>query len=559
MIMKKYYGEIITLVFLLTMFLGLFTGCRKSDDPLEPIDVDEQENGFLSDDTLVFRGEQTKVLTLTPQSDAAWNYEISDYFFKWFDVGPWYGYLDNGESASVSVESDFYMLQPDVIYEDFFVVSSTFGVDTVVVIGHPDTQIRQYVPDVVYFPSGEDCQRVAVTKFVDESMSYSVVSSSAYVRLSASEGNMAKEQVKAWFSVSIDRDAILNSNVQPELYVSIDGTTDTIALEIDRAMRLPSSVIDAEYAKSEDVLVYVAEDATLGIYHPETRCIDVVQLSYPPLSVSVSQDGTKAIVGHADHATYVDLQTKRILTENEIQRSAEDIVMGTNGWAYAFRKYMGGDRIYCFDASVPNSVGSLHTGDWGFGGTKAKMHPSGKYIYGAINGLSSANIEKYDIQNGVAEYLYESSIGGLGGDLWFAEDGNRLYTRSGIVLKISENQEHDMYYNGTITIDDGQYSHGFSWIDHLERTQSLFVILGDANSDKNEPFVYEFNSANLIFRRQYPLDALMTYHVNGDFMLSTPDPQFVFANSNGEEIYVLSLETRTYQNTTFLQTISLGD
>ena len=58
---------------------------------------------------------------------------------------------------------------------------------------------------------------------------------------------------------------------------------------------LPNDVVDAEYAKATDLLVYVSSDSKLNIYHPDTQEISTVALSYSPTCVSISPDGTKAV------------------------------------------------------------------------------------------------------------------------------------------------------------------------------------------------------------------------------------------------------------------------
>ena len=47
-----------------------------------------------------------------------------------------------------------------------------------------------------------------------------------------------------------------------------------------------------------------------------------------------------------------------------------------------------------------------------YAGTVAKLHPGGKAMYGADNGISPSDIEKYDIQSGTASVLYDSPYHG---------------------------------------------------------------------------------------------------------------------------------------------------
>ena len=118
------------------------------------------------------------------------------------------------------------------------------------------------------------------------------------------------------------------------------------------------------------------------------------------------------------------------------------------------------------------------TGGSIYAGTKGRLHPSGKFIYGADNGLSPSDIEKYDIQNGVANMLYDSPYHGdypMNGNLWFSEDGNRIFTRGKTVLKTSEFKSTDMYYNGTLNTDSNE---NMEWLRTFSNVKNnLFVII----------------------------------------------------------------------------------
>ena len=64
----------------------------------------------------------------------------------------------------------------------------------------------------------------------------------------------------ASINVSIDREHLLTV-AHPALYVTIDGTVDTIPVVLEKKLTLPNDVVDAEYAKTTDLLVYVSSDS----------------------------------------------------------------------------------------------------------------------------------------------------------------------------------------------------------------------------------------------------------------------------------------------------------
>jgi hypothetical protein len=102
---------------------------------------------------------------------------------------------------------------------------------------------------------------------------------------------------------------------------------------------------------------------------------------------------------------------------------------------------------------VETAVETLSAG-WSIrAGTRAKLHPAGLAIYGADNGLSPSDIEKYSIAGGTAQVLYDSPYHGdysMCGDLWMSADGARIFTRCGNVFRTSTLQADDMRWAGSL-------------------------------------------------------------------------------------------------------------
>ena len=92
---------------------------------------------------------------------------------------------------------------------------------------------------------------------------------------------------------------------------------------------LKTDVIDAEYSKSKESLVYISSNpSTLTVFNTNSEQFENIPLNYTPTCVSVSQDGETAVVGHDGHITYVNLTTKTILNSYSISCVALDIVIG---------------------------------------------------------------------------------------------------------------------------------------------------------------------------------------------------------------------------------------
>lgn len=514
---------------LLLMGLSLLmVGCGKTP---------EEHQLIVSADTLVFKGNQTLTLNVTTN-----NPERREFYvyapYEWINVTPTSGRIMEGETVKLTLSS--YLYDPMTIMEDFLYLTSSYSDKKVKLIGLPEDYSNYTVTDRLYFPIGMDEAALHIANHGNTTLDYAITASSTFVSLSSSSGQLAMQE-NADITVTIDRENLF-AETDPALYVAIDGKVDTVPLIPEKKLMLPNDVVDAEYAKATDLLVYVADNATLNIYHPDTQELSSIALSFIPTCVSVSPDGTKAVVGHDAHVTYVDLLAETVLTVNNVSCEALDIVLTNDGWTYVFPRRDQWTKIRCLNVTTPNAMVTSHTGYDIYAGVKAKLHPSGKYVYGAQNNLSPADIEKYDIQNGTAQYLYNSPYHGdygMGGDLWIEESGDRLFTRAGNVFRASETQNQDMVFNGAIILEEGYNS--IAWLDQLDSKKEIFLVL-QKNSWYNEtvpPYVYVYNSDNLTYITKRRLEDYIV--VDGDnCMVYDACPYFVFAYSDGTQIFVIT-------------------
>lgn len=497
---------------------------------------------MISADTLVFKGNQTCTLTVTTNNTERREFHAYSPC-EWIWVNPTSGRIAEGETVELTLTS--YLDDPLALQEGSLFITSAYDNKEVKLIGLPEDFSSYILTERLFFPENVNDAVMHINNYGNTTLDYSIAASTPFISFTPTSGQIAMMQ-SANINVSIDRENLLTVP-NPELHVTIDGTVDTVPLILEKKYMLPNDVVDAEYSKATNLLVYVALDATLNIYHPDAKSLSSVALSYIPTCVSISPDGTKAAVGHDAHVTYVDLMAEAVLTTNDISCNALDIVLTNNGWAYVFPNHYGWTHFSCINISTPNAMETLQTGHNIYGGTKGKLHPSGNYIYGADNGLSPADIEKYDIQDGTAQYLYDSPYHGdyyMGGDLWFEENGERLFTRAGTVFKTSETQSTDMIYNSTIPLD-GDYR-SIAWLDQLDLKREIYLVRQVAgwSNEPGPPFVDIYDSDNLTHKTKIRLEDFSV--ANGEvYDIYTANPHFVFAHSNGEQLYVITKGTGT--------------
>lgn len=302
-------------------------------------------------------------------------------------------------------------------------------------------------------------------------------------------------------------------------------------------------ITDAEFDKNNNVIVAISKaDEVLMILDPETLESTIVPMNKIPNCVSVSSDGKFAVVGHSGAVSYVNLETGVVDKIYTVFGKANDIVFADNGWVYAFpdKENFGWERIQCLHLATGST--NSHVGDHIHPRTKAKLHPSGKYIYGADNGVSPTNFEKYDITGGTAQYMYDSpyhSEYNFNGDIWISEDGERLYAPSRNIFRATENND-DITFLKEIS---GAFGQKMVWFVDSEIAQKIYTIFQTTEIGfpfrHPERFVRKYN-AHHDYRGKINMPDFLVPDGNGSGAFFPGNPRFCFFNNQGTKLYVLA-------------------
>ncbi|MEJ2467206.1 MAG: hypothetical protein P8045_16205, partial [Candidatus Thiodiazotropha sp.] len=287
---------------------------------------------------------------------------------------------------------------------------------------------------------------------------------------------------------------------------------------------------------------------SLYILDPATGAERHVDLSMLPTSVSVAPDGLHAAVGHDALISYVDLTgvgsaATDIVTTLDVSTTVFDIVLAGNGYVYAFPKTDQWVKIH--SVQIATNTETLSSGNYIYDETHAKLHPDGFAIYGADNGLSPSDIEKYDISGGVASYAYDSPYHGdydMCGDLWLSENGAYIYTACGNTFHSSSDQNQDMVYNDALQLQSSNYSsYQIGSLSQTAEQQEIMLLEIDKFCETGNSVIgcnrylslYESLYLNRTASYIVP-DMTVNGQTYGQF------PMFVFHSADGTNRYLLS-------------------
>jgi len=299
---------------------------------------------------------------------------------------------------------------------------------------------------------------------------------------------------------------------------------------------LDHRVVDAEMSVATGKIITVsANPSRLNVIDPETGAVQSIALTYAPLNVSVAPDGSRAAVGHDGYLSNVNLTTGAVDGTYLVSVVAGDVVLGGNGYAYVFP---GSGVQWTNIRSVNMTTGTvtIQTGNSIYGGTVAKLHPSGSYVYGANRNLSPSDFEKYDIRSGPAAYLYDSPYHGdyaFSGNVWAFEDGSRLIARSGNLFRASAVQAEDMTYAGSLS-----GAPRIQWAVHSTGASRVLVVLDGANLETSPSELRAYDPSALQYMGSVPLPR---FNVTGAASTThyAAEGYFVFFNAAGTRAYSL--------------------
>jgi len=198
--------------------------------------------------------------------------------------------------------------------------------------------------------------------------------------------------------------------------------------------------IDAEYSNALDKVIAVASSPyALHIYDPETNTSETIGLSGLPMSVSVSADGKQAVVGHSSSFSYVNLVDKKIEKVVPTAFNCYDVVLAGNGYVYVFPS--GDQWVKCYRVKLADGE-ATELDQMTRYTARGRLHPGGKKVYRATDG----SVTCFNTETGEITYNHQ----GYGPDLWFSQDGLRIFLSVGQVLRSSDLAAQDMQPNGNL-------------------------------------------------------------------------------------------------------------
>lgn len=406
----------------------------------------------------------------------------------------------------------------------------------------PGISILSTFPDSLTFDYFDDEKVFYLKNSGNISSSWTIDNSNDYLVPETNSGTLEPGD-SILINLGIDRTMLESQVYEAEItFENAEGLPCSMLVKVENYKEekwlIDGEVIDAEFDRNSNSMIAVFDfPYQLRKYNMESESEEIVDLNLPPQCVSVSLDGNYAVVGHNAYFSYVNLNSMQLVENFAVTCDAFDIILAPNNWVYVFPEEDQWERIRCVDLSTGSET--LHTGSSIYDRTRVKLHPSGDYIYGANNGLSPSDFEKYDITNGTAEFLYDSPYHGdysFGGDIWISDEGTRLFARSRNVFNSSTSQSIDMTYSGELAGEDGVIT-----LDYSSNAGYVYTVFSDGNYWSSTPGteVRKYETNYLAFQGVIPIPGFLIPDGLGGGVFYNGLGYFGFFNDAGTNYHML--------------------
>jgi len=313
-----------------------------------------------------------------------------------------------------------------------------------------------------------------------------------------------------------------NDKNNPSYAITVTAYNNITNPENIRAIQ--GIVTDAWMDKTTDILyLSTSQPNRLLAYNIKTKTIDKeLTLSKAPTCFSISEDGRQAIIGHGGMISVVDIYNFSVSKNVEVDNIVYDIEWGNDGWCCYTETNVQWSSLYWVNLNTNEK--SKYSGL--YGGCILNKIPNQNYLIAAEVNLSSG-IYIFDLDTREKKYNIFTSLG----NHWFSENGTYLFSGKNIYRTSSLFKEEYFYEISPIGIFSPNPYRTF-WIDHNAASKSVWILSSSTD--------YYFDTQREI--QQYEDNdyiRIKTYYYDDFYKDSPAQAQYVFSNSNGNEVIVI--------------------
>ncbi len=329
---------------------------------------------------------------------------------------------------------------------------------------------------------------------------------------------------------------ILNSNDSSNPSVSIKVTANAPA-DTENISAVDGNITDAVFNKNTNTLYFVTSSPNKFVAYDVTgrTVLNEISLSDAPTSFAISEDWSKAAVGHNGYISAINLSTGTVTATYTLNYSVNDIAWAENDW-FCFTQV--GTDFTCLHW-INTSDGTIYDDPDASrldGNSIIKKVPGQPYLIATRNNYSPTGFFAYDIAiKSLKSYSHQDLT-----NFWFSEDGDFIFARNTLVFRTTrstgstDTTDADFVSVGYIG-SGGSYSEGIKFVYHSNNY--LWVLQNKISPSGSTTGIFQVEDTHYQQVKECYYD--IVYQPDGQTTPIEINSNYVFANKEGTEIAVL--------------------
>jgi len=331
--------------------------------------------------------------------------------------------------------------------------------------------------------------------------------------------------------------AIVNLKTNDSSHSSYSISVTAVAPGNNANIRaIDGNITDAVFNKNTNTLYYVTSAPNKFIaYDVKARTIlHEIALSKAPTCFAISEDWTKAAVGHNGSLSAINLSSNTVTATYLSDYSVNDIAWSENDWFCYTQKGGSFSKLHWINTATGGTYDSSNSSlDES---SIIKKVPTQPYIIGTRNSTSPSGFFAFDIASKSLKSYSHMDLT----NFWMSEDGQYIFAQNLNVYRTTSStgstDTFDANINaiGKINFASG-YNYGLNFIYHSNNY--LWVIQNDSYSSDTSTSIYQFEDNDYTLVKKYAYDLL--YQPDAQTTSFKVNANYIFANNEGTEISVL--------------------
>ena len=267
------------------------------------------------------------------------------------------------------------------------------------------------------------------------------------------------------------------------------------------------NITDALFNKNTNTLYYVTASPNKFVAYDVTgrTVLNEISLSKAPTSFAISEDWSKAAVGHNGFMSAIDLSTNTVTATYTLNYSVNDVAWAENDW-FCFTQV--GTDFTCLHW-INMADGTIYDDPDAYsldGNSIIKKVPNQPYLIATRNRSSPSGFFAYDIATKSKKSYSHMDLN----DFWFSEDSEYIFAMNSNIYRTTSSTGSTDTFDADISaigkINTGGH---YGWLQFIYHNNNyLWVLQNEAYPAGTSTIIYKVEDNDYTLVKKYDYDKL---------------------------------------------------